>query len=333
MLQVARKEGPAAARGADWLLLALLIAIGGSSFSFIHAAVETVPPAFVAVGRLWLAALALYLIMRAKGRRFPPFLVRTVSGLRLHRLWAWMAAVGAVGYSAPFLLYPWAQQYVESGLAGVYMAVMPIATLGLAYFFADETMNARRVAGFALGFAGVLILMGPEILAGAASSGALAQAALLAANLCYASSAVLSRRAPPARPRVFAAGIVLCGAVFATPSLLFAAPDFTAWSAKSIASIAVLGLFQTGLAGIIIITIIKRAGASFMALANYMTPVVGILLGALLFGERLSLSVFIALGVILTGVAISQSRKRPALVAADTIASDLAPAAERESVN
>jgi drug/metabolite transporter (DMT)-like permease len=322
--------GPAAARPAEWALLATLTALGGSSFTFIHAAIETVPPALVAVGRLWIAAIALYAVMRAKGRRFPSFLVQTKSGPRLHRLWAWMMAVGMVGYSVPFLIFPWAQQYVESGLAGVYMAFMPLWTLGLAYLFADENLTPQRIAGFLMGFAGVLILMGPEVIAGVAGSSLAAQAGLLLATLLYAASAVLSRRAPAARPRVFSAGIVLMGAVFATPALFFTPLDPAAWSAKSIASVVILGLGPTALAGVIIIMIIRRAGASFMALANYVTPVIAVILGALLFHERLDPTAFFALAVIFAGVAVSQRKSRPIPEAGDGMAADLAPMIDRE---
>lgn len=324
-----KTSGPAEARGAEWMLLALLIALGGSSFTFIHAAIETAPPALVAVARLWIAALALYAAMRAKGRNFPPLLVRTKDGLRPHRLWAWMGGVGIVGYSIPFLIFPWAQQYVESGLAGVYMAFMPLWTLGLAYLFADETLTRRRVAGFLMGFAGVLLLMGPDAIGGAGNASLAAQAGLFAATLLYAASAVMSRRAPVVRPRVFSAGIILAGAVFATPSLLFTSIDAGALSAKSLASIFILGLGPTALASLIIIMLIRRAGAAFMALANYGTPVVAVALGALLYGERLALSQFAALALILAGVAVSQRKARPATAAGGGFAADIAPTPER----
>lgn len=325
-----KAAGPATASPVEWALLALLILLGGSSFTFIHAAIETVPPSLVAIGRLWVAAFALYAVMRAKGRKFPPLLVRTKNGLRVHLLWGWMIAIGIVGYSIPFLIFPWAQQYVESGLAGVYMAFMPLWTLGLAYFFADEKLSARRVAGFAMGFAGVMILMGPEAIGGVAGSSLVAQAGLLLATFLYAASAVLSRRAPTARPRVFSAGIVLAGAVFVTPALVFTSIDPAAWSPKSVVSVIILGLGPTALAGVIIIMIIRRAGASFMALGNYFTPVIAVIAGALLFQERLDPTALAALGVIFAGVAISQRKGNPVIETGDALAADLTPMVERK---
>lgn len=324
-------KAPAAARAVEWALLAMLIALGGSSFTFIHAAIETVPPPLVAVGRLWVAAIALYAVMRAKGRKFPPFLVQTKSGLRIHRLWAWMTAVGIVGYSIPFLIFPWAQQYVESGLAGVYMAFMPLWTLALAFFFADEKLSAPRIVGFGMGFAGVIMLMGPEAIRGVAGSSLAAQAGLFLATFLYAASAVLSRRAPATRPRVFSAGIVLMGAVFATPALLATSIDPSAWSLKSLGAVAILGLGPTAAASVIIIMLIRRAGASFMALANYVVPVVAVIAGAIFFHERLDATAIAALALILAGVAVSQKKGKPAVEAGDAMAADLASVIDREN--
>lgn len=328
-----KNVGPAAAGSPEWALLAMLIALGGSSFSFIHAAIETAPPQIVAVGRLWVAAIALYIVMRAKGRRFPPLFIRTKAGWRLHLLWAWMVGVGAIGYSIPFLIFPWAQQYVESGLAGVYMAFMPLWTLMLAYFFADEKLTPQRIGGFAMGFAGVLVLMGPEAIAGVAGSSLAAQAGILFATVLYAASAVMSRRAPTARPRVFSAGIVLVGAVFASPALFFTPIDPSAWSMKSILSIIALGLGPTAAAGVIIIMIIRRAGASFMALANYVTPLVAVILGAIFFHERLDPTALVALALILAGVAVSQRKGKPVIETGDALAADIAPIVEKEAAD
>lgn len=309
------RAGPAEATPLDWALLAMLTMLGGSSFTFIHAAIETAPPSVVAVGRLWVAAAALLLMMRGKGGALPPLIIRRTDDLGLNPAWGWMIGVGIIGYSVPFLIFPWAQQYVESGLAGVYMAFMPLWTLGLAFLIADEKLSARRIVGFFVGFAGVLILLGPEALAGVTASSFFAQAGLLVATLCYAISVVMARLAPPTSPRVFAAGVVAMGAVFATPALLFAEIEPSAWSAKSIASVIFLGIGPTAAAGFIIFTIVGRAGASFMALANYITPVIAVALGAILFHERLEPTALIALGVILAGVAISQSKGKTAAVA------------------
>ena len=304
---MARKHiTPAEATLFDWLLLALIVAFGGSSFVMIRAAVETVPPAAVAAGRLWVAAILMYVLMRAAGRRLPPFFIRSGTKWRIRRSWIWMIAVGASGYLLPFYLFPWAQQYVESGLAGVYMAFMPIWTVALAYFFAGEQLSGRKIAGIALGFAGVLVLMGPDVLKGAMTSSFFAQAGLLLATLLYAISAVLSRRAPPVRPRIFASGMLIVAALMAIPPLFFTELHREQWTASSLISVIFLGVFPTGLNGVLIIMLIRRTGAGFMAFSNYIIPLWAVGLGALVFHERVGWPAIVALIIILAGVAVSQ---------------------------
>ena len=305
-----RLKDPAQARPLDWMLLGALVVISGSAFVMIREAVETIPPPAIASIRLWIGAGLMFAIMRAAGRRFPALIVRTEKGPRLHLAWAWMLSVSAIGYTIPFFIFPWAQQYVDSGLAGVYMAFMPIWTLGLAFLFANEEVSPTKLAGFLLGFAGVLILMGPDVIGGAARSSILAQLGLLVATFGYGVSAVIMRRMPRIRPRVFAAGAILGAAVFSTPALFVTDLHIERWTLPGVLSLIGLAVGPTGLAGLIIIIMIKRAGAGFMSLANYLVPIWAIFMGALLFHERLEPRVFVALAVILFGVAISQWRAR-----------------------
>jgi len=306
----AKHTAPRQATLFDWTLLALIVAFGGSAFVMIRSALETMPPAAITIGRLWLGAIVVYAIMRHAGRRLPPLMIRSHGKLRLRRSWGWMIAVGIIGNTLPFFIFPWAQQFVDSGLAGVYMAFMPIWTIALAFFFAGESLTGRKLIGFGLGFIGVIVLMGPDVLQGAVGADLRAQAALLFATLCYAASVVLARRAPPMRPRVFAAGMMVVAAITATPGLLFASLDASQWSLASIASVVGLGIFPTGVNAVLIIMVIRRAGAGFMALTNYFTPIWAVVMGAAIYHERIEVSGFIALAIILIGVAVSQRKTK-----------------------
>lgn len=291
----------------DWALFWALVAIGGSSFVLIRASVDTIPPAFVAVLRMWVGAAFLYALMRAEGGRLPPLLTERGGPRRISRAWLGFAIGGVFGYSIPFLIFPWAQQFVATGLAGVYMAFMPLWTLGLATAFTDEKLTGPKIAGFALGFLGVVALLGPDALAGLKESSVLAQGGLLLATFCYAVAAVASRRFMAiGSPRVFSTGVLVAGAAIATPAVFFVEAKAAAWSLASLVSVVCLGIFQTGLAGVILVIIIRRVNASFMALANYVTPLWAVALGALIYGERLAPSAFVALALILAGVAVSR---------------------------
>ena len=294
----------------DWLLLTLIILIGGSSFSMIKGAVASVPPAIIAVGRIWVGAILMTALAYGTGRRLPPFLT-SGKGLMPTPEWQAMIGVGIVGTTVTFFLYPWAQQYVPSGLAGIYMALMPIWTLALAALFAGEPLTGRRLAGFGVGFLGVIILMFPALQAGeagAANNKALwAQIGLVAATLFYAMSAVLARRAPFIRPRVFSAGALIAAAISATPALLFIDWQRESWTLAGILNTIGLGIFPTGINAFLIIYLIQRCGAGFMSFSNYLTPIWAIILGAYLFNEQLGLNAFVALAIVIAGLGISQS--------------------------
>lgn len=295
----------------DYVLLALIVVIGGSAFALIHIAVETVPPTSVAAGRLWIGSIFLLCLMRLKKRRFPPLIVRAGSSLRPHKAWVWMAGVGMVGNVIPFILFPWAQQVVTSGAAGVYMSFMPIWTLTLAVLFAGEKPTASVIAGFALGLAGVAILLGPAAFTSLAQANIAAQLGLLTATALYAMSAVMARRAPPMRPLVFAAGLTISAAIIVTPIALLQGLGKASWTPTSVAALVGLGIGPTGLGGLLIVMLIKRAGASFMAFSNYLSPVWAVALGALAFGEAVEPRILIALAVILAGAVTT--RRKPEL--------------------
>ena len=315
----------------DWLVFALIVIFGGSSFAMIEGAIDSIPATVIAQGRLWIATLVLYIMMRTRGRHLPPLLVKTSSGFRVRRSWKWMIAIGLIGNVLPFFIFPWAQQYVDSGLAGIYMAFMPIWTVGLAYFFAGESLTRQKLIGLALGVSGIVVLMGPDALKGLGSTNILAQLAILSATVLYATSAVIARRAPPIRPRVFTTGILLSSAVASLPVLFFFDLEVEHWTFAGIANVIGLGVFPTGIGGILIIILIRRVGAGFFSLVNYVTPLWAVALGALIYGERLAATSFAALGIILLGVAISQRGPGATKVTetSDGLAGEIAPMVDK----
>lgn len=293
----------------EWLLLAFLILFGGTSFSGIRIAVETLEPAIVSAGRLWVAAIMLGAYALATGRQFPPFFRTGSKSIAPDPRWTYMILLGLIGYAIPFFLFPWAQQVLPSMLAGIYMAFMPLMTVVMARFFAGETLGPRKLTGFLIGTAGVITLIGPEAVSNLGTGNVLAQSGLLAAVTCYAIYAVLTRRAPPMQARIFAAGTVLAAAILVTPAALLAGQDWSDISARSVLAVFYLGIFPSGINAIIIILIIRKAGAGFMSMSNYATPVVAILAGLLMFAEPLKPGFVAGLSIILTGLAISQSRQ------------------------
>jgi drug/metabolite transporter (DMT)-like permease len=283
-------------------LLAILVALWGSNFMFIKIRVETVPPATLVASRLAIGATILVAFVRAMGYSFPP----------LGREWAPYLAIAILGNTLPFWAITWGQQYIDSALAGILMAVMPLSTLVLAHFFvAGEAMTRFRLAGFALGFTGIIVLMGPATLRGLGGSSiqALAQIAVLAGALFYAVQSVVVRRMLKGNVMVASAAVLAIAALISLPvALLVDRPWTLAPSHRSMAVVIWIGVGPTALATIVYLRLVGSAGPTFTSLTNYCVPVVALFLGTAVLGEQPGSSAYAGLALILSGIAISQLR-------------------------
>ena len=286
----------------NWSLLLALVAMWGSAFMFMKIGVATVAPATLVAGRLVLAAAVLYAVMRARGLALPP----------PGRRWLPFAALAILGNSLPFYLIAWGQQFIDSALAGILISIMPLATLVLAHFFvAGERMTPPRVAGFATGFAGIVVLMGPAALAGLGGSAgtALAQAAVLGGALCYAGNSVLARRTFTTDFLVTSTAVLIVAGALMVPVALVLDQGSTAMpGAGSVAAIVWLGIGPTALATLLYFQLIAAAGPTFMAIVNYLSPIVALLAGVCLLNEQPGTTAIAGLVLILLGIGLSRRR-------------------------
>ena len=287
------------------MLLLALVAMWGSSFMFNRIAVATLPPWTVVAGRIGIAALVLVAIVYALGRRLPP----------PGRAWLPFMVIAVIGNVIPFYLITWGQQVVESALAGILMAVMPLATIVLAHFLiAGEHLTRERAAGFALGFGGIVLLMGPAALAGIGGEAVriVSQLAVLGGALCYALQSVLTRLIVKGDVMVAAAGTLLVASVIVVPVALWLdRPWQLAPSLSSAAAVVWLGVGPTAVATILYFMLIRSAGPSFMSLVNYLSPGVAVMLGLLVMAETPSANAYFGLALILAGIAVTQWRRAP----------------------
>lgn len=285
---------------ADWLSLLALVAVWGTAFAFIRLAVETVPPATIAAGRILSAALVLLGAVRLAGLRLPSEV----------RTWAHFLLLGIVGNALPFFLISFGQEKVASGLAGILMAVNPLATLVLAHFFvAGERLSVARALGFVLGFAGVVVLLGAEALSEPGEGSLLHRAAVLGGALCYATNAILTRRMPETHALVASAGVLAVASLATVPAaLLLDPPGSFEPSSGSLVAVLWLGLVPTAAATILYFRVVASAGPTFFSLVNYPVPVVAVVTGALTYGERPGWTALAALVLVLAGIALSQRR-------------------------
>jgi drug/metabolite transporter (DMT)-like permease len=212
----------------------------------------------------------------------------------------------------PFSLFAWAQAEISGGLASILNATTPIWGVVVAHIFtADERATPARIAGVVLGFAGVAVMIGADLL-GQIGRDVLGQLACLVATLCYALAGVYARRfrvmgVPPvavATGQLSAATLVMLPLVLIfEPPWRAAPPSLEAWAAM-----IGLALLCTSLAYILYFRLLASAGATNSLLVTFLIPITAILLGALFLHERLEPRHFAGMVLIAAGLAAIDGR-------------------------
>ncbi|PXW70870.1 EamA-like transporter family protein [Loktanella sp. PT4BL] len=282
---------------ANWLSIALLGLIWGATFMVVAIALEGYGPLTVACARTTVGAIALLLLMRVLNRPLPVFTpVMT----------RYLVVIGLMNTALPFALLSWGQQYVPSAFAGISMAALPLFVLPLAHLFTDEKMSLRNTLGVIMGFIGATVLIGPGVLRIGTGWEPLGQIACVAASVSYAVSSIMTRRCPPIDPITMAALLLTVGSVALIPAMLLIEGVPAIGDMRPTIAIIFLGFIPTALAALIRVATIRSAGAIFMTLVNYQVPLWSMFFGAIVLSEVLPLRFFVALGLILFGLAISQ---------------------------
>ncbi|UTS79597.1 DMT family transporter [Phaeobacter piscinae] len=281
-----------------WLMIAILGFVWGGTFLLIKLALEGTTPFWLAASRICFAALLLTAIWGVRGFKL----------FRSEANWPSLTLIGILSTALPFMLISWGQQHVSSGFTGVSMAAIPLMVLPLAHvFIPGEQMTLRRVIGFAIGFAGVAVLLGSTAFesSGAALEG-YGRAACLTAAACYSVSSILTRRLSPVDPLGLAAILLLIGSALIIPVAWLAEGPPVIPDTRTLFIAAVLGLIPTAAANLLRVIVVREAGPTFMTLTNYQVPVWAVVLGAVFLGEELPPAMLIALLLILSGLCISQ---------------------------
>ena len=212
----------------------------------------------------------------------------------------------------PFALFGWGQQRIASGLASILNATTPIWGVIVAHLWTrDERMTPAKLVGVLVGFGGVATMIGPDLLFNGNGT-VLAQLACLTAALSYAIAGVWARRfkALGVPPIKVAAGQLIVGAFVMAPIALAIdqpwlrpLPPLEAWGA-----IVALALFCTALGYVLYFKLIETAGATNALLVTLLVPPTAILMGGLIFGERLTSGQFAGFGIIALGLAVIDGR-------------------------
>jgi drug/metabolite transporter (DMT)-like permease len=282
---------------------ALLALFWGSTFLFIRIGDEALAPLQVSFGRVLVGTATLLAILGVGRARLPT----------APRTWGRLAIAAILLNVAPFTLFAYGEQHVSSVLAGIWNATVPLFTLPIAILWiADEHASPRRLAGLAIGFAGVLVVLG--VWNGIGATSLTGNLLCLGAAASYGLGFPYTRRylaRRPEGPLSLATGQLIC----ATVALAILTPIFThapdKLAAKQVLSILALGVFGTGLTFVLNYSLVRDVGATVTSTVAYAIPIVSTLLGMVALGEPLEWYEPLGAAIIVAGAVLAQARDRP----------------------
>ena len=258
----------------DWMLIAVASAVWGASFLLIAEGLETLEPGLVAFGRLAFGFLALTLVPKARRTKIDP-----VDRPRLVML-------GFVWLAVPLMLFPIAEQWVSSAVAGMLNGAVPLVAALIASVLLRRAPGRNQIAGLIVGFLGVLAISLPSMTGG--SRTALGASIVLVAIVSYGFA---GNFIVPLQQRYGSLPIIwraqMAGLVFTAPYAVVGVPGSTlAW--KSVSAVVVLGALGTGLAFVAAGTLFGRVGATRGSVIGYLIPVVALGLGVVFRDEHVA---------------------------------------------
>jgi drug/metabolite transporter (DMT)-like permease len=281
------------------LMLATVALLWGASFMFIKIAVRELAPATLVLGRIGIGALTLAIIV--------PLMVggrATLTAIRENL--GWLVFVGLVNMAVPFWLLSWGETRIDSGLASIIQGAVPIFNAVIAFgFFRDVRVTGLRLAGVAIGFVGVALLVGAQ-----PHGKVLGALAVVGMALCYAVGQLFAaRHLSMVQPPVVALATTAVAALAMLPLGLAQAPHHVPhW--KTIGAVLALAIPLTALAFLLFYAIIVGAGAAYASLVTYLVPPIALLYGAIFLGERFGAAAIGGLALILGGVGLGTGRLR-----------------------
>jgi len=280
----------------EWGLLAAIAVIWGSSFLFMAIGLEAFDPAVITWARIALGALALAFVPRAR---------RPVDRGDLPRV----ALLGVVWMAVPLTLFPIAQQWIDSSVAGMLNGAMPLATAVVAAILLRRLPRVQQATGLSIGFLGIVAISWPNVRD--ADTTALGTVLVLVAIVMYGIAANVT---VPLQQRYGSLPVLLraqlAALVLVTPFGVYGLANST-WSAPAAAAMVPLGVLGTGLAFVLMSVLVGRAGATRGAVAIYFTPLVAIVLGVVARGERIEAIALLGSALVVSGAWLTSRRERP----------------------
>lgn len=216
-------------------------------------------------------------------------LIQRVQVPRSLKAWTPLLVLGLTNVAIPFFLISWGEQYIDSAVASILDATVPLFTIVFAnLFLKDDKMNLSKVAGLLFGFIGVIVLMSKDIHSSANSI--LGQAAVVLASVFYAGSGIIVRKTTADMPGIVRGALPLASAsaVMWLGTLAAERPLQVPQLGISWVALLFLGVVGSGIAFMMSSYLIHEIGPTRLSMVTYLFPLGGVLLGVTFLSERLS---------------------------------------------
>ena len=285
----------------NWFLLILLSAIWGGAFTLNKMALDSFTPEVIVAGRLISGSIFLVALIYFLYKRFSINLDQV-------NYYLFMSLVGIV---IPFIAIITGQKNIDSAMAGILMATMPISTILLSHLFLDdEKMNKQKFIGFIISFLGVFILIYRDdlFIDNSISETFESQLLVILGATLYAFAAIYGKKYKITDPLSASTGTILFATFFMTIYLIFIDQSKPSYSNLLLdMNILLLGVLCTAIATVIYFQILQSEGASFISMMNFLIPLWAILFGIIILNDQFSWNYILGLLVILFGIKLANS--------------------------
>lgn len=289
-----------------WLMFILLGAIWSSSFMWIKIAVQEVGPGSLVAFRVLFGLIFCVAVITLRRSAWP----------RTFKAWLPLLVVGITNLAIPFFLISWGEQAIDSAVAAILDATVPLFTIVIAHFLLrDDKMTAPKMLGLAIGFLGVVLLLSKNI--GASPSSMLGEAAVVLASIFYAGSAIYVRKTTEDTPGIVrsAGPLVSATAVMWLAVLLSGKPVEVPQLTITWVALLFLGVIGSGLAFVLCYALIHEIGPTRTSMVTYLFPLGGVILGVTFLHEQLSWQLIAGAALIIASLVVAnwQPGRKPAL--------------------
>ena len=279
-----------------WFVFILLGAIWSSSFMWIKIAVQEVGPVTLVAFRVLFGLLFGIAVIFIQRTPWP----------RTSKVWFPLLLLGLTNVAIPFFLISWGEKSIDSAVASILDATVPLFTILIAHFLLqDDKITLPKVLGLLIGFAGVIVLMSKDI--GTSTGSLTGQFAVIVASMFYAGSSVYVRKTTVDTPGILrsAGPLVSATAIMWLGAGLFENPIKIPQLGLTWVALLFLGIFGSGLAFVLAYYLIHEIGPTRTTMVTYLFPLGGVILGTTFLSEQLTWQLITGATLIVSSLAVA----------------------------